>query len=171
MPLPEAESPRGKMMYNNTRNLRSRLGPRPGDFPLGSLESRAAARAVQLARDLEIQEQQAALLENLTPLERAFLEGVSDPVKPSPALHMLLNKMIKMEEQFGLPLPTPEEVRHWRQVEKEIAKVEQERKALGDTSFLDKKTLRKMAEDRLRGERRGGTQSGATTAPNGAAVN
>jgi hypothetical protein len=52
-------------------------GPRPADFPLGTLESRAAARTAQLTAEFEAQQQQAAQFENLTPLEfrRASCSG------------------------------------------------------------------------------------------------
>jgi len=126
---------------------------RPGDLPLESWESRAAARAAQLARDLELQEQRAALFKNLTPLEQAFLERGNGPVKPSSALHMICDQIIKKCKMFGWPLLTPEEVRHKRQVLKEVAKIEGEREAQGDTAFWNKEALWEMAEDRLRRER------------------
>ena len=83
---------------------------------------------------------------------------------------MICDQIIKECKLFGWPLPTPEEVRHKRQVSEEIDKVEQVRAALGDTAFLNKEALREMPEDQLRRERRDGAQSGSTTAPNGAAV-
>jgi hypothetical protein len=58
-------------------------------------------------------------------------------VKPSPALHMICYQIIKECKSFGWPLPTPEEVRHKRQVSEEIDKIEQVRAELGDTEFLD----------------------------------
>jgi hypothetical protein len=151
-------------MRKCTRNRSSRLGPRPGDFALGSLESRAAARAVQLVLDIEAQEQRAALFRNLTPLEQAFIEVVDDPRAQAVGLYLVRNVIIAKHQLFGLPLPTPEEVRHTASLRKEVAKIEQERAALGDTAFLDKKTLREMAEDRLRRERRRRAQTGSTTA-------
>jgi len=119
---------------------------------------------------LETQEQRAALFKNLTPLEQAFLEGVDDPRGQASTVHILFAAMVQNHELFGIPVPTPEEVRHKRQVLKEVAKIEAERAAQGDTAFLDKETLCTMAEDRLRRERRGGGQSGSTTAPIGPIV-
>lgn len=55
-------------------------------------------------------------------------------------------------------------MRHVRQVSKQIEEIEQEREALEDAVFLDLKTLQEMAEDRLRHNRHGGTQTGSTTA-------
>jgi len=151
-------------MSKFTLNPHSRLGPRPGNFPLGSWESRAAARAELLARDQEIQEKQAALIENMTEVERAFVEGSNGTVKPSYALHLILDAWVKKCKLFGLPAPTPEDVLHKWQVLKEVAKIEEERAAQGDWSFVNKEALREMAEDRLRGERRGGAKSESTTA-------
>jgi len=83
---------------------------------------------------------------------------------------LVRNAIIPKYQLFGWPLPMPEELRHKRQVSEEIDKIEQEPAALGDTAFLNREALREMAEDRLRRDRRGGAQSGLTTAPNGAAV-
>jgi hypothetical protein len=156
-------------MNNSTRIRRSWLGPRPGDFPLGSLESRAAARFVQLALDIEAQEQRAALLKNLTPFEQAFIKGVDDPRRQAVGL-LLARAMVQKSERFGFPLPTPEEWRLKRRVPDEIAKIEQERAARGDTEFLNKEALREMAEDRLRQGGRSTAQPGSTTAEDAAGV-
>jgi hypothetical protein len=112
-----------------SRRLSTR--PRPGDFALGSLESRAAARAVQLVLDIEAQEQRAALFRNLTPLEQAFIEGDDDPGAQAWGVYLVRNAIIPKCQLFGWPLPTPEEVRHKRQVSEEVEKFEQERAALG----------------------------------------
>ena len=111
-------------MNNCMRNRRSRVGPRPGDFPLGSLRSRAAARALLSAQDLEAQEQNDALRRNLTPLEEAFMEISSDPTAPpSPALAMLCKAIEMKTKLFGMsPSVTPESVRHRVKVLKEVAK-------------------------------------------------
>jgi hypothetical protein len=146
------------------RNRRSRLGPGPGDFPLGSLESRAAARAVQLASDMEAQEQRAALLRNLAPLEQAFIETVDDPGVQAIVLDLVRGVIIPKHQLFGWPLPTPEELRHMRQVSEEVDKIVQERAARGDTAFLAKNTLREMAKDRLRQGGRSTAQPGSMTA-------
>jgi len=83
---------------------------------------------------------------------------------------MICDQIIKECKLFGWLLPTPEEVRHKRQVLKEVSKIEGERSVQGDKAFLNKEALREMPEDQLRRERRDGAQSGSTTAPNGAAV-
>jgi hypothetical protein len=123
------------------------------------LESRAAARATQLQINMEAQEQLAAQLRNLTPLEKEYLDAFGHPAVPSYTAKLIINAIIQKSQLFGLQLPTPEEVRHKRQVTEEVAKIEQERAALGDTVFLDKNTVREMAENRLRRERRGRAQT------------
>jgi hypothetical protein len=141
-----------------------RLWPRPWDFPLGSLESRAAARAVLMSHDLEIQEQEAALLKNATPVELALVEGPDNPLKLSPTLHLMCEAVNEKRRLFGLPPITPEYVRQQRKVLKEVEKIEQERAARGDRSFINREALRKMAEDRLGYEPLDWHQTGSTTA-------
>lgn len=143
------------------RSVTRYLGPRPGDFPLGSMESRAAARAALLALDIEAQEQLAALCGNLTPLEQAFCE-IGDNPRSKAGMLMIVNVMIQKSQLFGFPLPTPEEVRHRWRISQEVDKIEQERAARGDTAFLDEKSVREMAEERLRREHRGIAQTGST---------
>ena len=148
-------------MSRSTRNRRL-PGPRPGDYPLGSLESRAAARAVLSAQDLQAQ-QDDALRRNLGPLEEAFMEISSDPTAPpSPALAMLCEAIEMKTRMFGMSPITPEYVRHKGRVLKEVAKIQQERAAQGDTAFLNEEALREMAEERLRREHRGIAQTEST---------
>ena len=101
-------------MSDHTRNRRSRMGPRPGDFPVGSLESRAAARAVQLARDLEVRERQAAQLQNLTPVEQAISEASDDPEVQALMVRLFRYTVIPRYEMYGMQLPTAEELRQLR---------------------------------------------------------
>jgi hypothetical protein len=149
-------------MTRSTRNRRP-PGPRPGDYPLGSPESRAAARAVLSAQDLQAQEQDEALRRNLTPLEEAFMESSSDPTAPpSPTLAMLCEAIEMKARTFGMSPITPEQVRHRGRVSNEVAKIEQERAVQGDTAFLSKNALWEMAEERLRRERRSIAETGST---------
>ena len=62
----------------------------------------------------------------------------------------------------------PECVRHTLRVLEEVAKIEQERLAAGETAFLSQEALREMAEDRLRSNGLGTAQTG--TADSGRAV-
>ena len=146
-------------MSNWMRNRR-RWGPRPGEFPLGSLKSRAAARATQLAAELEARQQQAALFGNLTPQEKVFCEGA----RGSKASLYLARAMISKSKLFGFPLPTLQQMRHRWRVLREVDKVEQERAARGDTAFLDEKSVREMAEERLLREDQRAAQTASTTA-------
>ena len=159
-----AGSPRRTTMNRSTRNRRP-PGPRPGDYPLGSRESRAAARAVLSAQDLEAQEQNDALRRNMTPLEKAFMETFFDPTAPpTEALAVICNAIEMKTKVFGMPAITPEYVRHRGRVLKEVAKIKQERAASGDTAFLNEHALEEMAEDRLRREDRRAAQTASTTA-------
>jgi hypothetical protein len=151
-------------MSNRTRNRRSRVGPRPGDFPLGSLKSRAAARAVQQALSVEAQQQQAVLFGNMTPLEQAFCEMVKGPGAQAVMLYMVRTAIIPKCKIFGWPVPTPEEVRHKRQVSEEVEKLEQEPAIQGEVTFLSKNALREMAEERLLRENQRAAQTASTTA-------
>jgi hypothetical protein len=98
-------------MNNYTRNRRPE-GPRPGEFPLGSVQSRAAARFVQFARDREARNLRAMLIQTMDPLERAFvqfLEETTGSITMTPLL--LFRSGIEKRRLFKWPLPTPEEVR------------------------------------------------------------
>jgi hypothetical protein len=117
-----------------------------------------------MSHDLEIQEQQALLLKNATPLELGFLECPDNPLKLSPMLHLMCEAIDERRRLFGLPPITPEYVRQQREVLKEVEKIEQERAARGDRSFMNNEALRKMAEDRLGYEPLDWHQAGSTTA-------
>lgn len=132
-----AGSPRGKTMHNRPRNRRSQLGPRPWDFPLGSWESRAAARAVQLADDLEAQEERAAQFKNLTPYERAFIELFDGPEAQAGMLYMLRECILPHCKNFRWPLPSLDAARHNLQVAKEFERMEAERASQEDTESPD----------------------------------
>lgn len=106
LPLPVAEYNTEIPMRKYTRNRHSWTGPRPGDFPLGSVESRAATRAVQLAHDMAARERWAVLLGNLTPREKEFMEGTESPGTEFGLL--MVRTIVRKCELFGWPLPTPE---------------------------------------------------------------
>jgi hypothetical protein len=98
-------------MSNHTRNRRSSPGPRPGDFPLGSVESRAAARATQVALRLASRQAMEAHFRNLTPLEKAMIEGIDDPNVQAIIVRVIREVILPRHEMFGVPLPTFEENR------------------------------------------------------------
>jgi hypothetical protein len=143
-------------MSNPMPNRQSWPGPRPGDYLLGSVQSRAAAREVQLAREVEAQERRAALLRNATPLELIMMEMAGAPEGPSLVLHMLTEAMIDKCKLLGMPPPTPEQMRHKCQVAEEVDRLKQEPK----TASLNDNELREMAEERLQRKGRGPTSNG-----------
>jgi hypothetical protein len=93
------------VMKSISRYARSRRlpGPRPGQFPLGSLQSRAAARLMKLALEAEAQDQQNAWLKDVTPRERAFMEALGGSV--TPAGLMLTRAILEKSRIFGWELP------------------------------------------------------------------
>lgn len=88
---------------------RSRSIQLPAVYPVGSLESRAAARAVLLARDLENREKRAAQLQNAHPLVKVVIQEIDDPRRQ--ALLRLVQAMVDRAALFHLKLPTPETIR------------------------------------------------------------
>jgi hypothetical protein len=92
---------------------------RPGDFPLGSIQSRAAARALIAAT--ENQQHNLAKLGNLTDDEQVAIEVVDNP-----RVAELMVRLIRVAGEravvYGKPLnfPTPEAIRHRRAIIKEI---------------------------------------------------
>jgi len=86
------------------------FGPRPGDFALGSLESRAAARALVSHQTTEQLESEEIELANLTPFELAVTDGYTGLLKV-----WMYNLALLAEEKaeiYGFSLPTPAEARH-----------------------------------------------------------
>jgi hypothetical protein len=130
-------------------------GPKPGDFPIGSPQSRAAARAM-VARDAEQQrDMEEDLLANLTPVEQAMIEVVE-----SRGVRILMIRLIRAAQEraklYGNPFPslTPEEIRHNRAVYKEI-----DRMTGGEASSLEMSDsikwnrLKVVAEENLRAKK------------------
>jgi hypothetical protein len=97
------------------------VGPKPGDFPVGSVQSRAAARAVIAAYAKEQRKMEADILGNLTPIQQATIEDAE-----SPAVQIWMLRMYRVIEERAkvydqpLPMVTPEEIRHRLAVFKEI---------------------------------------------------
>jgi len=100
------------------------LGPKPSDFPVGSLQSRAAARAVLAAYKEEQREVEEAELVNLHPSALAFIEGVESPGVRSWTICLCraAQETEKLYEK-ALPWPTAEVIRHNRAVFKEIGRM------------------------------------------------
>ena len=125
-------------------------GPKPGDFPVGSLKSRAAARAllVNYAADQD----EGIELGNLTPYELATSEGASGQ------LRVWLVRLARVVEQqaecFGFPLPTPEEIRHNRKVAEAIDEMTGGQNLhISLSNSVEWNRLKALAEDVLSGKR------------------
>ena len=126
-------------MANNKRSC-SWLPPRPGNFPLGSMESRAAARAVNLAEELESQRREAHLRASLTPFQKAFLEG-----RELNSAWLIATRAIEEKSRiFGWALPTADEIRHKRRVADEMKKIKRAEPTLNENE------IRQKAEERLK---------------------
>jgi hypothetical protein len=97
---------------------------RPGDFPVGSLESRAAARALLIAFEQEEAQEYEAHLCSLSPREQAFIEGIDDR-RVCACTVRLLRAAEDREKAYGivLPFPTAEKIRHNRKVAAEIQRL------------------------------------------------
>ena len=92
------------METNMNRPRGRRLpGPRPGQFALGSIQSRAAARMKQVALAEEAREQQNALLANSSPAERALMEALGGDY--TTAGSVLARAILNKAEMFHMDLP------------------------------------------------------------------
>lgn len=125
-------------------------GTKPGDFPVGSLRSRAAARAIVASYADEQRKEEEAQLANLTPLEQATIEDVE-----SRSVQILMLRLFRVaqatEKVYGLrlPWPTPEEIRHNRAVHKELDRMTGGRaSSVGGSQEWDR--LKAIAEENLR---------------------
>lgn len=137
---------------NHNPNLPATVsGPKPGDFPLGSAKSRAAARAIIDNHTAEQRKIEAAEFGDLTPLAIALSEGQSGYQK-----RLAVGVAQMMEERakvFKFSWPPPDEIRHKFAVAREI-----DRLADGHGRFLQANDraewdrLRAIAEENLKGK-------------------
>jgi hypothetical protein len=114
---------RERMKERSGRKLFSvkTCGPRPGDYELGSLESRAAARMMVDSYADERAEDEKAELGKLSIHEEALVEGCADPLVRCYMVR-LTRRAEKRARIYEQPLPkvTPDDIRHNRAVHKEI---------------------------------------------------
>jgi len=131
------------------------LGPKRRDFPVGSLQSRAAARASIAAHAEKQRQEEEAELGNLTPFEQEVVED------PNPRVRYwkirFLRHAQEIEKVYERPLPwlTLEEFRHNRAVFKEIDRMTGgQAKSLysGDSTKWNR--VRVIAEENLRAEKK-----------------
>jgi hypothetical protein len=96
-------------------------GVRPGDFPVGSLQSRAAARAMLAGGAEEQCEIEPDELGDRTPIYEALIEDVDNrSVRIYTARFLRAARIREKAYETVLPWRTPEEIRHNRAVFKEI---------------------------------------------------
>jgi len=131
-------------------------GPMPGDFPVGSVESRAATRAILIALAEEQREEEEAALADLTPFERAhILATIEDVDEPLVRIWMIYFFLMWRERakvyEMDLPLWTPEEIRHNRAIFKEIDRMTGgQASSLQMSDSIEWNRLRAIAEQNLR---------------------
>jgi hypothetical protein len=124
-------------------------GPKPGDFPVGSLQSRAAARAILIAYADEQRKEEEAELGNLTPLEQVAIEDTDSSYGRIFAVQ-LLRHFQEMHKRYGTAslLLTPEEFRHRRAIVNEIDRMTGGHIYIGDSTKWNQ--LWAIAEENLR---------------------
>lgn len=130
------------------------FGFRPGDFPVGSVQSRAAARALVSSIADERNRNWIATLGQLTEVERALSEGL-DPVAQYCMVGLYRAALVR-EQCYEMPLPTltPEQIRHSRAVQNEVERMRAGKIGYIDTSDSELKRLRLIAEENLRTKRK-----------------
>lgn len=130
-------------------------GIKPGDFPVGSLKSRAAARAIVAGYAEERSREAEAVLSNLTPYEQEILEDdVNDPLVQAFAIH-LVRVAQNTAKLYGnkLPLSTVEELRHDRAVRAEIDRLSGGNGSdIRNRDGIEWNRLKAIAEENLRRE-------------------
>jgi hypothetical protein len=153
-----------KLNQNPTSIPATVSGLRPGDFLLGSVQSRAAARALLANLTAEQAQDDSAAFANLTEYEMAIAEG-EDP-ELVPTLIRLARTVEERAKVFGFSLPTPEQIRR----DKAIARIANEitdgqhlQISLADPS--EGKRIRDLAEEKLKAEAVGGHKDADDFAP------
>lgn len=128
------------------------LGPKPGDFPVGSILSRAAARGLLANHAAEQAQDEAAEFANLTLHEIAMAQGAD----PNVARWMI--RLVRIAEEraevFGMPLKTTEKIRHLEEVAKLACEISGGQYSHMIMSNPDEaKRIRQLAEDKLKVQR------------------
>ena len=92
-------------------------GPRPGDFPLGSVESRAAARFAVSGFPNEQAAKEVCEFGTLSPEEEALVEGTVDSLTRRYVI-LLHRHALKVAKLYGFPpcTLTPAEIRQNREI-------------------------------------------------------
>ena len=136
------------------------MGPKPGDFPVGSLQSRAAARAMVAFHQEQLRKEEEEALAIFTPSERASVQATIEDVD-NPLVRIWIIRLTRIGRERGLvfeqPLhyPTPEVVRHNRAVRVEIQRLRDGNGSLIQTSHrMPESELWALAEVNLRAKKK-----------------
>jgi len=119
-------------------------GPRPGDFPVGSLKSRAAARALLANRKAEQLGREAAEFGELNEFELAYCEGFGGGARRQAI--QVARVLQASAETWGPLLETPEEIRRSRAVGKIFGELTGGRMP---SDGMEEKRLRDLAEEKF----------------------
>jgi len=127
------------------------FGVRPGDFPVGSVQSRAAARALVSALEDERNTNALADLGELSDVEQAFIEG-EEPLTGA-FIVRLYRIAQERAEVYRMPLPylSPAQIRQTRAVNREVERMTGE--SLISTDSGRWKKLKALAEENLRAKK------------------
>jgi hypothetical protein len=145
-----------KSQHDNNFVPATYQGPWPGDFPIGSVQSRAAARAILNAHAEELRKEEDINLAKLNPSGQAMIEDVDDPGVRKWIILLLLAAQ-ESEKAYGMPLPwpTPEKIRHNRAVFKEVNRMTGGRaSSIHMNNSIEWNRLRAVAEENLRGKKK-----------------
>ena len=97
-------------------------GIKPGDYPVGSLQSRAAARAILEAYAEEDRREKETVLSNLTPYEEESLKGDPNTPRVQAIMIRLLRVAQNRAKVYGTksPFSTIKELRDLKALKAEI---------------------------------------------------
>jgi len=77
------------------------MGPKPGDFPVGSLQSRAAARAIVAFHQEEARKVEEDALAIFAPSERASVQAVIEDVD-NPLVRIWIIRLTRLARERGI---------------------------------------------------------------------
>jgi len=134
----------------DARRCANITGLHPADFPVGSVQSRAAARALIEGSTLQQSEELASALANLSPLELAISEAAEEPEVKFLMVRFVREVMVPKYEIYGIPLPTPQELRQARELSSVMAEIVAEDP---EAVRMSDETLRELAESKLQNKK------------------
>jgi hypothetical protein len=136
------------------------MGPKPGDFPFGSLQSRAAARAMVAFHQEMLRKEEEDALAIFTPSERASVQAGMEGIN-NPLVRIWIIQFSRIARERGIVYEqpfrfrTPEEIRHNLAVHEEIQRLNDGNSSLIQTSHrMRESELLAIAEENLRGKKK-----------------